>query len=112
MTLLRLASHTRASTTPNLGNDDVTPWDRAACRDLSDDTMYPEARMKFARERQIANAKLLCNGHAVMDGTRIPGCPIRDFCRNHALTTGETWGIWGGLAEDERVGLYTTEVSA
>lgn len=30
------------------------------------------------------------------------GCPVREQCLAEALTTGEAWGIWGGLDADER----------
>jgi WhiB family redox-sensing transcriptional regulator len=29
-------------------------------------------------------------------------CPVRDQCRDYALASGEEFGIWGGLSEDER----------
>ena len=29
-------------------------------------------------------------------------CPVLADCRAHALTTTETYGIWGGLSESER----------
>jgi hypothetical protein len=32
-------------------------------------------------------------------------CPVLDQCRAEALTTGEVWGIWGGLDPGERTQL-------
>lgn len=29
-------------------------------------------------------------------------CPVRRACAEHALTTGETWGMWGGTTAPER----------
>ena len=29
-------------------------------------------------------------------------CPVRVQCLTHAISTGEYWGIWGGLDERER----------
>lgn len=29
-------------------------------------------------------------------------CPVRTACLRHALTTGEQYGVWGGLAAHER----------
>ena len=115
MTVLHLASHTRPSTTPNLGND-TNPWIRAACAGFADNTFYPPSTKTPAAQWETESAKLICNGQQVAGEDDIPGCPIRDHCRNHALTTGETFGVWGGLSEQERVGLYTNldaaEVSA
>jgi WhiB family redox-sensing transcriptional regulator len=30
------------------------------------------------------------------------GCPVRWQCGSYAIAAPEKWGIWGGLAEDER----------
>jgi WhiB family transcriptional regulator, redox-sensing transcriptional regulator len=35
-------------------------------------------------------------------------CPVRAECLNFALVNGEKYGIWGGLDEDERRGMYAT----
>ena len=43
---------------------------------------------------QIAEAKAVC--------TR---CPVREACLRFALSTGQGYGIWGGLTEDERRNL-------
>ncbi|MEX0953135.1 MAG: WhiB family transcriptional regulator [Nitriliruptoraceae bacterium] len=29
-------------------------------------------------------------------------CPCVDVCREHAIATGETYGVWGGLGESDR----------
>lgn len=29
-------------------------------------------------------------------------CPIRQECLNHALTTNQQYGVWGGASENER----------
>ncbi|MEU7156023.1 WhiB family transcriptional regulator [Streptomyces chrestomyceticus] len=29
-------------------------------------------------------------------------CPVMGTCQDWALTTGEEWGVWGGLSEEER----------
>ena len=29
-------------------------------------------------------------------------CPVREDCLDHALTTRERFGVWGGLTEKER----------
>lgn len=30
------------------------------------------------------------------------GCPCITACREHAIATGEAYGVWGGLGETER----------
>ena len=30
------------------------------------------------------------------------GCVVRDACLEHALATGERYGVWGGTSEHER----------
>ena len=47
---------------------------------------------------QIAAAKAVC-----------ARCPVRDACLRYAVTTGQGYGIWGGLTEDERRGLRYPE---
>ncbi|WIV59038.1 WhiB family transcriptional regulator [Amycolatopsis nalaikhensis] len=32
-------------------------------------------------------------------------CPVRELCLAEALTSGEAWGIWGGLDADERAAV-------
>ncbi|MFD7007886.1 WhiB family transcriptional regulator [Rhodococcus jostii] len=29
-------------------------------------------------------------------------CPVRQACRDHALTARELFGIWGGMSEEDR----------
>jgi len=58
---------------------------RAACRGTNPALFYdlhPEA---------VAAAKTVC-----------AGCPVRGTCERHALAAGEEFGVWGGLAADER----------
>lgn len=40
---------------------------------------------------EVAECRALC-----------AGCPVREQCLVEALTTGEAWGIWGGLDAEER----------
>lgn len=55
---------------------------------------HPEAERGRARARREAAAKAICRG-----------CPVLAACRNHALTTREPYGVWGGLSEGEREAL-------
>ncbi|MFD8085042.1 WhiB family transcriptional regulator [Kitasatospora sp. NPDC059722] len=37
------------------------------------------------------------------------GCEVRVECRRHALAAREPHGVWGGLAEEERRALFTSD---
>ena len=54
----------------------------------------PDAEFVTARKQREAEAKAIC-----------AGCPVRDACLAYALDTGEAYGVWGGLSEDERRAL-------
>jgi len=68
--------------------------DHAACRDAEPDLFFPDGNIRSARA-QVKTAKLICRG-----------CPVRTFCLNWALASGQEHGIWGGLTEDERRWLH------
>lgn len=51
----------------------------------------PEDVSRVERNRRTNEAKLLC-----------ARCPVLDRCREHALSVGEPFGIWGGLTAHER----------
>lgn len=43
------------------------------------------------------------------------GCPVLQTCRDHALSTGERYGVWGGLTENQRLRILagrTQELNA
>ena len=79
----------------NLPPPSVERWDwqlLAACRGMESSLFFaPDGERSRARNRRIANAKTVC-----------AGCPALTDCRSYALSAGETFGIWGGLTEDER----------
>ncbi|MBN2176921.1 MAG: WhiB family transcriptional regulator [Demequinaceae bacterium] len=52
---------------------------------------HPENERGFARQRRAEAAKRYC-----------ARCPVREHCRQHALSVREPFGVWGGLSEDER----------
>jgi WhiB family transcriptional regulator, redox-sensing transcriptional regulator len=69
-------------------------WEgRAACKGHDPSLFFGPNRFEPKRERlaREAAAKEVC---------RV--CPVRQECRDHALATGETFGVWGGLGEAER----------
>jgi WhiB family redox-sensing transcriptional regulator len=73
--------------------------DDGACREVDADLFYPLGGEQGHRRTglnllQEHEAKRVCNG-----------CPVRVKCREWALETGDDWGIWGGLNENERRAL-------
>ncbi len=75
---------------------DAKDWDeggwraRAACRGQDPELFFPIGTSGPA-QIQIAEAKAVC-----------ARCPVREACLRFALDTGQEYGIWGGLTEDER----------
>ena len=59
--------------------------DDAACRDAD-----PGLFFSFD-EAHVQRALTICGG-----------CVVRDACLEHALATGERYGVWGGTSEHER----------
>jgi WhiB family transcriptional regulator, redox-sensing transcriptional regulator len=68
--------------------------DDAACRGADPELFFPDGKDRFARG-QVKTAKLICRA-----------CPVTGLCLSWALTSGQEAGIWGGLTEEERTGLY------
>jgi WhiB family redox-sensing transcriptional regulator len=67
----------------------------AACRTADPDLFFGSDReFVTARQKREAEAKAVC-----------AGCPVRDACLAYALDSGQDYGIWGGLTEDERRAL-------
>lgn len=81
------------------GERDAPAWDeggwrrQAACRDADPELFFPVGSAGPALA-QAAEAKAVC-----------ARCPVREACLNFALSTGQDYGIWGGLTEDERRNL-------
>jgi WhiB family redox-sensing transcriptional regulator len=57
----------------------------AACRGIDADLFFPE------RGQSVGTATAICRG-----------CPVRVECLAFSMTSGEKFGIWGGLAERPR----------
>ncbi|WP_308014158.1 WhiB family transcriptional regulator [Streptantibioticus parmotrematis] len=64
--------------------------DSAGCRDEDPELFFPIGNAGPAL-LQIDEAKAVCRR-----------CPVMERCLQWALDTGETSGVWGGLAEAER----------
>jgi len=70
----------------------ATSWrDQAECaNDYPADWWYPIGT-NFTAKADTARATTICQR-----------CPVAVDCLEHALTTPEPFGIWGGLTEDQR----------
>ena len=67
-------------------------YSQAACRGHDTETFYRvENARGIQREAREAQAKAVC-----------AGCPVSAPCLDSAMTTGERYGIWGGLSPEER----------
>ncbi|MBO0850661.1 MAG: WhiB family transcriptional regulator [Pseudonocardia sp.] len=67
--------------------------DGAACLGEDPELFFPIGTTGVGL-RQVAQAKSVCRG-----------CPVTGECLAWALDTGQLYGVWGGLSEDERLEL-------
>ena len=75
-------------------SDTSQSWEhRASCRGHDPSLFFGPNRFEPKRERLAREqaAKDVCMR-----------CPVQLPCREHALATGEAFGVWGGLGEAER----------
>ena len=67
------------------------PWPPFACRGMGDWPFFgADAESSYARARRVGLAKAIC-----------ASCPAVLQCRSFAVRTGQVFGIWGGLSEQE-----------
>ncbi|VEG27506.1 WhiB family transcriptional regulator [Actinomyces howellii] len=65
---------------------------RGACMGMDSTTFFhPEGERGSARRRRDEGAKAVCRT-----------CEVLEICREHALSTHEPYGVWGGMTEEER----------
>jgi WhiB family redox-sensing transcriptional regulator len=65
----------------------------ASCRGTDTEMFFfPEGERGRVRGQREHAAKRICED-----------CPVLAECRTHAFTAGETYGIWGGMSETDRV---------
>jgi WhiB family redox-sensing transcriptional regulator len=80
---------------PRLPRPLMDLWDwqsQSACRDVNPELFFsPESERGVRKRAREMVAKSLC-------GT----CPVQPECRQHALSVGEPYGVWGGTTESER----------
>jgi len=87
-----MTTATRLPTTP------ATPLEGdwrvyASCATADPELFFPIGE-GAAAQAQAEDAKRVC-----------ARCPVRERCLDWALDTGQTTGVWGGLAEQERRGM-------
>jgi len=72
---------------------DAWEWQlHGSCRDADPELFFhPELERGAARQHRDAAALAVC-----------AECPVLRQCRNHVLSHRETYGVWGGLTEDQR----------
>ncbi len=71
-----------------------TDWrHRGACKFEDSELFFPVGG-GGPGEAQLADAKAVCRR-----------CPVREQCLAWALTTGQDFGVWGAMSEDERRAL-------
>ncbi|WP_336620187.1 WhiB family transcriptional regulator [Rhodococcus sp. G-MC3] len=79
----------------------MSEWEwqlNGACRSMPISMFYPARGLKgYALKNAERSAKLVC-----------AQCPVVDRCLQHALRTGEPYGIWGGQTATERSNRRTT----
>lgn len=83
-------------------NADFWDWQlHGSCRGKDSDVFYhPDGERGHARIRRENRAKAICKQ-----------CPVIEQCREHALRVGESYGIWGGLSEAERMTILRQRVA-
>jgi WhiB family redox-sensing transcriptional regulator len=75
-------------------------WDwqlYGACRGLDVELFFHADNERGPRrEARIRGAQAVC-----------ATCPVITQCAEHALTTREPYGVWGGLSEGDRLAILT-----
>ncbi|GAA0959322.1 WhiB family transcriptional regulator [Kribbella koreensis] len=87
---------------PRLPRPLMDLWDwqsQSACRDVNPELFFsPESERGVRKRAREMVAKSLC-------GT----CPVQPECRQHAISVGEPYGVWGGTTESERDNVVLAE---
>ena len=71
---------------------------RGRCLDLPSEVFFPEDATRGHRRANEERAKRICRD-----------CPVVAECREHALRTPETYGIWGATTPRERAGSIAAQ---
>ncbi len=70
-----------------MGNDSW--WDLAACYGMDVELFYS------SEETDVAEALAVCDR-----------CVVRTLCREHAMSSEERFGVWGGTLDTDRRGTF------
>lgn len=75
---------------------------KAACRGPQAAVFFPPPQFERKDEKieRETRAKMIC-----------ASCPVRQSCLDYALSIREPHGIWGGLNENERRQLVSSDLS-
>ena len=78
---------------PRMHEPEAGAWQlHGACREVDGILFFgPEGESHTARTARVRAAKRVC-----------AGCPVLEHCRTYALENREGYGVWGGLAPEER----------
>jgi WhiB family redox-sensing transcriptional regulator len=85
----------RTSHAPGLAAREGSPdWrHRAACHDVDPELFFPVGvRMDAVRQTKVAQAVCMA-------------CPVRRECLTWAMDSGQEYGVWGSLSENQRRAL-------
>jgi WhiB family transcriptional regulator, redox-sensing transcriptional regulator len=66
---------------------------RGRCLNLPSEVFFPEDATRRNRRANEERAKRICRD-----------CPVIAECREHAVRTPETYGVWGATTPRERLG--------
>ena len=62
------------------------------CKNEDSEVFFLDPNMRGDVKRlRVSVAKAICQP-----------CPVKNECLQHALTVPETYGVWGGMSEEER----------
>jgi WhiB family redox-sensing transcriptional regulator len=76
--------------------EDWTWQTLGTCRQLAPEVFFPEDRGRSGLRAREERAKQICRA-----------CPVLTACREHALATRETHGVWGAMSARDRAKLLT-----
>jgi WhiB family redox-sensing transcriptional regulator len=75
--------------------DDWTWQERGSCRRSAPEIFFPEDAGRSGLRAREELAKQICRR-----------CPVLARCREHALTVGESHGVWGAMSARERTKVF------
>lgn len=93
----RQRSRLAAAGSPIVRNAEAWVWQLSArCRGTEPSMFFhPDGERGLKRRRRERNAKQFC-----------AECPVVTQCLEYSLRFREPYGIWGGMTEDERRGVF------